>query len=114
MLSEMYPVREPLPDRSTGRACGICGGSTGSKSVFMPNAGIMVCKSCSQSLYDALSPRAQTIPVHPAPQAGRRGTMRKAGAGVDTPFDVESFKRELKYQFAVMFLAYAAAHKDSH
>lgn len=40
--------------------------------------------------------------------------MRKAGAGVDTPFDVESFKRELKYQFAVMFLAYAAAHKDSH
>ena len=109
-MSDLYPIKEPLPEVSTGRACAICGRTVHTKrAVFMQKAEVMICKSCATDLASSLSSMVETsIPQPTKPAAKPVRVVRKA----DTPFDTENFKQTMKTEFLRLMLEYAAQHKD--
>ena len=88
-MSDMYTDITPRPgqDNPRGRSCPICNGPLQARGgVYLAPIEATVCRQCSHDLLEAMAPKAETIPVHSAPQAhsGRKSTMHKSSTYEDT------------------------------
>ncbi len=112
-MSELYVnlYSKPDPENPRSRSCAVCGAPLNTRGgVYMAPMETSLCRKCSHDLLEATTPGATTIPAHSTPQAGRRGTVRKAD---DSLMHKGGSVSDVLVEFTRLLIEYAKEHPNS-